>query len=61
MALPLQDTKDPYRFIFWERYDDQEAFDKHFHEKHTQHFIGLGLTELVQAFEGQLIEGKGRK
>ncbi|MCW8328956.1 antibiotic biosynthesis monooxygenase [Photobacterium sp. SDRW27] len=55
MAVPLQDKSDPYRFIFWERYDSQEAFDRHFHEKHTQHFIQLGVTDLVQAFETQLV------
>ncbi|MEH6531707.1 MULTISPECIES: putative quinol monooxygenase [Photobacterium] len=55
MAIPLQDKKDPRRFIFWERYDNQEAFETHFHAEHTQRFIQAGLTDLVQAFETQLL------
>ncbi len=55
MAVPLQDKKDPYRFIFWERYEDQEAFEQHFQAEHTQRFIHLGLTDLVQSFETQLL------
>ena len=55
MAVPLQDKKDPYRFIFWERYENQEAFEQHFQAEHTQRFIQSGLTDLVQAFETQLL------
>ncbi|UTV30831.1 putative quinol monooxygenase [Photobacterium atrarenae] len=50
-AMATQDRQDPRRFIFWERYDDQAAFEAHFHARHTQEFIGLGITELVRAFE----------
>ncbi|WP_299493824.1 antibiotic biosynthesis monooxygenase [uncultured Shewanella sp.] len=53
MAIALQDTQDPYRFVFWERYDDKAAFEAHFNAQHTQTFIQSGLTELVQAFESQ--------
>lgn len=51
MAVAFQDKHDPYRFIFWERYDNEAAFELHFSAKHTQTFIELGLTDLVQAFE----------
>lgn len=51
MAVAFQDKQDPYRFIFWERYDDEAAFKQHFNAKHTQTFIELGFTDLVQAFE----------
>lgn len=54
-ALALQDQKDPRKVIFWERYEDQAAFEQHFQANHTQHFINAGLTDLVQAFESQLL------
>ncbi|MDV5168117.1 putative quinol monooxygenase [Photobacterium rosenbergii] len=56
MAVAMQDTKDARRFIFWERYDDNAAFDAHFQAKHTQDFIALGYTQLEQAFEASLME-----
>ncbi len=55
MAVPLQDNQDPRRYIFWERYESQEAFEQHFHAQHTQDFIQSGLTELVQSFETKLL------
>jgi quinol monooxygenase YgiN len=55
MAVPLQDRHDPRRYIFWERYESQEAFDQHFHAEHTQAFIKSGLTELIQSFESKLL------
>ncbi len=55
MAIPLQDKENPRRFIFWERYEDKAAFEQHFQAEHTQKFIQSGLTELVQAFETQLL------
>ena len=55
MAVALQDKEDPRRYIFWERYDNQQAFEQHFNAKHTQEFIQSGLTELVQAFESKLL------
>lgn len=54
-ATALQDQKDPRKIIFWERYDDQAAFEQHFNADHTQHFIKAGLTDLVQAFESKLL------
>ncbi|PSU36450.1 antibiotic biosynthesis monooxygenase [Photobacterium lutimaris] len=56
LAVAMQDNNDPRRFIFWERYDDQAAFDAHFNAKHTQAFIALGYTQLEQAFETHLME-----
>lgn len=56
MAVAMQDNSDLRRFIFWERYDDQAAFDAHFNAKHTQDFIALGYTQLEQAFETHLME-----
>ena len=55
MAVPLQDRENPRRFIFWERYEDKAAFEQHFQAEHTQRFINSGLTDLVQAFETQLL------
>jgi len=54
-ALALQDSKEPRKVIFWERYEDRAAFEKHFQAHHTQRFIDAGLTDLVQAFESQLL------
>ncbi|MGR5063671.1 putative quinol monooxygenase [Photobacterium sp. DNB22_13_2] len=58
LAVAMQDNSDPRRFIFWERYDDQSAFDAHFNAKHTQDFIALGYTQLEQAFETHLMEAE---
>ncbi|KHT65008.1 antibiotic biosynthesis monooxygenase [Photobacterium gaetbulicola] len=55
LAVATQDREDPRRFIFWERYDDQAAFEAHFNAKHTQDFIALGYTQLEQAFETHLM------
>ncbi|WP_299793276.1 putative quinol monooxygenase [uncultured Shewanella sp.] len=55
MAVPLQDKDNPRRFIFWERYEDKAAFEQHFQAEHTQRFIQSGLTDLVQAFESQIL------
>ena len=56
MAIAMQDNKDPRRFIFWERYNDQAAFDAHFQAKHTQDFIALGYTQLEHAFEADVMK-----
>ncbi|MCZ2723730.1 antibiotic biosynthesis monooxygenase [Marinomonas sp. 15G1-11] len=53
MALPLQDKEDPYRFILWERYNDNTAFEAHFQAQHTQDFMASEIADLVQAFELQ--------
>jgi len=55
MAVALQDKDDPRRYIFWERYENQQAFEQHFNAAHTQVFIQSGLTDLVQAFESKLL------
>ncbi|WP_028108313.1 putative quinol monooxygenase [Ferrimonas futtsuensis] len=55
LALPLQDREDPRKFILWERYDDEAAHQAHFDAEHTQRFIQQGLTELVQAFQSELL------
>ena len=57
MAVALQDKDDPRRYIFWERYENQQAFEQHFNAEHTQMFIQSGLTDLVQAFESKLLTG----
>ncbi|EDQ02808.1 hypothetical protein KT99_06567 [Shewanella benthica KT99] len=61
MAVALQDKENPRRFIFWERYEDKAAFEQHFQAEHTQRFINSGLTDLVQAFETQLLIWKKRR
>ncbi|WP_223417479.1 putative quinol monooxygenase [Shewanella inventionis] len=53
LAMALQSKTNPKQFVFWERYDDQAAFDAHFAAPHTQAFIKAGLTELKQAFDYQ--------
>ncbi|WP_409438941.1 putative quinol monooxygenase [Psychromonas sp. GE-S-Ul-11] len=58
MAVALQDKEDPRRYIFWERYDNRQAFEQHFKAEHTQKFIQSGLTDLVQSFESTLLTGK---
>jgi quinol monooxygenase YgiN len=53
LAMALQHKTHLKQFVFWERYDDQAAFDAHFAAPHTQAFINAGLTELKQAFDYQ--------
>lgn len=53
LAMATQHKTHPKQFVFWERYDDQAAFDAHFAAPHTQAFIKAGLTELKQAFDYQ--------
>lgn len=43
------------RFILWERFDDETAFKQHFEEKHTKDYISLGLTDVVQFFQTNLL------
>jgi quinol monooxygenase YgiN len=54
-VVALQVKDDPRRYIFWERYENQQAFELHFNAEHTQVFIQSGLTDLVQAFESKLL------
>jgi quinol monooxygenase YgiN len=53
LAMALQNKTNPKQFVFWERYDDQAAFDAHFAAAHTQAFIKSALTDLKQAFDYQ--------
>ncbi|WP_445774029.1 putative quinol monooxygenase [Shewanella sp.] len=55
LAIALQSKTNPKHFVFWERYDNQAAFDAHFSYEHTQAFIKSALTELQQAFDYQLL------
>ena len=43
------------RFILWERFEDEEAFKQHFAERHTQDYVDLGLTEVVQYFQSDVV------
>lgn len=51
LAHATQDPKDPRRFVLWEKYQDQAAFETHFAAEHTQAFIASGQTELIKAYE----------
>lgn len=51
MAIPMKSKEDPNTFVFWERYENREAFEAHFTAPHTQKFIQQGFTELVRAYE----------
>ncbi|MFC5048199.1 putative quinol monooxygenase [Aquimarina hainanensis] len=42
---------DPSRFILRERFDDEEAFKKHFEYSHTKYYLEQNLTEVVQYFQ----------
>jgi len=42
--------EDEQRFLLWERFDDEAAFNQHFVEQHTIEYIDLDLTEIVQYF-----------
>ncbi|MEH6736147.1 MULTISPECIES: putative quinol monooxygenase [unclassified Shewanella] len=59
LAMALQNKTNPKQFVFWERYDDQAAFDAHFAADHTQAFIKSALTDLQQAFDYQLLTTEG--
>ena len=47
------DNKD--RFILWERFEDEAAFKRHFLEPHTQKYVALDLTEVVQYFQTDVV------
>ena len=47
--LGQYDVKTPTRIIFWERFDDEAAFNSHLAQAHTKAFTALGLTEFVHA------------
>ncbi len=45
------------RFFLWERFEDEAAFKQHFTEKHTLDYIDLDLTEVVQSFPTDIVQG----
>jgi len=45
------DTKQPTRFLLWERFNDEAAFKLHFEASHTKEYIAKDLTEVVQYFQ----------
>ncbi|WED27774.1 antibiotic biosynthesis monooxygenase [Vibrio sp. DW001] len=51
MAIPMKSKTDSRQFIFWERYEDEAAYEKHFRAEHTQKFIKQGFTDLVSAYQ----------
>ncbi|MBS0847363.1 antibiotic biosynthesis monooxygenase [Citrobacter sp. JGM124] len=54
LALALQDNSQPRRFILWERYENQEAYQQHFTRSHTAAFIKAGWVSLVDVVETTL-------
>lgn len=50
-----QDTIEPSRFLLWERFDNEAAFKLHFEEPHTKAYVALGLTEVVQYFQTNVV------
>lgn len=48
-------TGDPGRFILWERFDNEEAFKRHFTLSHTRSYIDRGLTDIVQYFQTDIV------
>ena len=49
------DAATPTRFVLWERFDDEQAFKKHFDEAHTKAYVALDLTEVVQYFQTDVL------
>lgn len=45
------DSKESTRFLLWECFDDEAAFEEHFKMDHTKEYVSLGLTEVVQYFQ----------
>ena len=43
------------RFLLWERFEDEAAFQQHFVEQHTQDFVDQNLTEIVQFFQTDIV------
>lgn len=51
-----QDTKEPTRFIMWERFENETEFKKHFEFQHTKKYVEQDLTEVVQYFQTDILE-----
>ncbi len=49
--FPDQENK----FLLWERFENKAAFDQHFIEQHTLDYLALGLTEVVQFFQTDIV------
>ncbi|PHM69142.1 putative quinol monooxygenase [Xenorhabdus kozodoii] len=45
-----QSRENPHTFIMWEKFTDHESLKKHFEYEHTQHYLSLNLTDIVQVF-----------
>lgn len=45
----------PTRFVLWERFDDEDAFKRHFDAPHTKEYIAKNLTEVVQYFQTNIV------
>ncbi len=43
------------RFILWERFENEAAFNQHFVEQHTKDYVDLDLTEVVQFFQSDVV------
>lgn len=50
-----QDVSEPSRFLLWERFDDEAAFKQHFEEVHTQDYLKLELTDVVQYWVSDVV------
>lgn len=49
------DQTTPSRFLLWERFNDEAAFQAHFEMPHTQEYVAQDLTEVVQFFHTSTI------
>ena len=46
---------DECRFLLWERFENEAAFNQHFREQYTIDFVTLDLTEIVQYFRSDVV------
>lgn len=49
--LIKQNSEKPAHFIMWERFENEQAFKKHFEYEHTKEYTKKNLTEVVQYFK----------
>jgi len=52
-----QCSKNEDCFLLWERFENEAAFKQHFIEKHSKDYIDLDLTEIVQFFQTDVVNG----
>lgn len=50
-----QCSKNQDRFLLWERFENEAAFKQHFIEQHTKDYVDLGLTEVIQYFQTDVV------